>query len=101
MENEIIGPTVTVEAARRGGWGRGLTEQITFQLPEKTAQVLRIMVANDSGWSQADFLRDAIEGEGLASLEGYARALAEYESGRRIAKAPASSRSAGGRKRTR
>lgn len=91
------GPAVTVEPGRRGGYGRGLRDQITLQLTEQTAQIVRIMNANDPRWSQADYLRDAVDGGGLASLAGYERAKREYDAGRRIAKAPASTRRAAGR----
>lgn len=94
---EIIGPTVTVEAARRGGWGRGLSDQITLQVTEEMGHVLRIMRENAPQWSVADFLRDAAEA-GLPGLDGYRTAKAEYDAGRRVAKAPASSRRGSGRK---
>lgn len=89
-----------IEPGRRGGYGRGLKDQITVQLTEQMGNLIRIMAANDPQWSQADFLRDAVAA-GLPTLDGYAAAKAQYDAGRRIAKAPASSRSAGGRKRTR
>lgn len=76
------------EAGERGGWGAGLTEQITLQIDAKTADILRIMRANTRR-TQGDIVREALAGRGLAKVAGYEQAATEYEQGRRVSKAPA------------
>lgn len=78
---------VRQEAGARGGWGAGLTEQMTLQIDERTADILRIMRANTRR-TQGDLIREMIE-RALPMTDGYDKAVREYDKGRRVAKAPA------------
>jgi hypothetical protein len=84
--NGYEGPVVTVERGRRGA-GRRLGEQTSFQMDHRMANLLRIMKANGDG-SVADIVREAIA-RGLPKMPGYTKALAQYNGGRRVDKAPA------------